>query len=531
MQQESSSGGVSSLLRQFESANDGRSRKAVLSSMLSFACASKGNAAAISENYGKFKQYLEDFWKKDSFTASVMLNIGAKTGSGEIAGHLGRLLSASGPAETQELANALFDCTKNNPEALGFIAKNYKHFRSFLVENAGKRWEAASVLMSVALHAGAGEIPKDVDKAILSNPQNVKNYCDVLVPHIAWSDSPLKAEWFLKIWDTYSSAIMPRPTFLQRLGLRLGEQDKAVLAIDAALSDPDLLRAALYSNRPELVWRAASSYMPLELSYNANLDADKFRKAALGRQKIMKELIDNAAAGDARSYEIASIVVLVAGSHETGSPEQRMKNLDKYLESSKGEKGWLFSLLGSQCFSPFDWDFYKLAFGKFNKMYESGTGLDELSRLIGVILAWPPAIGKQPGFFKQLEIAAYLLTSSGLTKKLFGSVGSIMDLAGGKAPVGRILDLAVSDDKARTFALMCLSNAVNCARNRAGEDEDSIGRFDEVLLQNLRELDSDDRNRLMNVLADKKLVDSTLTDQRTKEGAKYLLAKIREAYP
>ena len=133
---------------------------------------------------------------------------------------------------------------------------------------------------------------------------------------------------------------------------------------------------------------------------------------------------------------------------------------------------------------------------------------------------------------EKIGLAFFALQTSGIVNKVFGSIGALIDLAQGKVPACRIIDLLFEDEKARSFVLQCVSEAVsyNSKRYNKPADDDTfwISPMDDVLYDRIMRLKDDERMKLDSLISNKAVLDSALSDPATVRGAKYVLKRIRE---
>ncbi len=477
------------------------------------------NWKIAAANFEKLSKYLEEtlcLAETSNFRPSIVAEIVA-------------FLGLKGCAEATEFAAAVSNSPQNKfasafaqelvrniaDGGCNYFASNYAIFRQAVLRNI------SDPFMQILLHssfnvAKSPAIQDDINKFIYGEPDTLKKSHSIISHFMINKDNPLKPKWFRKILALYSDRATLGLTNEEVCGF-----DGIKSTIGRSLEDPELMRMAFESGNAEI----GKIVVDRLDSFRNNPAKEKSEQYA----RFIQEAYSKALEGD--SYHLTLVSFMQERRFDAPAKLLKENFFTKILPNIKNDSSWAYPIMAKNCIAEFDWGFYKKVFSKMNELYEKEQ-LDELSKIVGILTA---EIGAFPapevGFLKKIEIAAYLLSSGGITKKLFGSIGAILGLAKGNIPVSRVLNLVGEDEKARTFALMSLSVAVEYTafsfnlKPEQGQEDGGfvIGELDDAVENTFKKMGKKEKGKLFSMLHDEKMQADLLGNPKTKYGALYLL--------
>ncbi len=395
-----------------------------------------------------------------------------------------------------------------------WIGSNYAMFRDFLACEI--RRGGVFPLLSIGLNGGSETAGNDVVRHIFKNDAMLENYAYYIGKEISETPGHSLLRQFIK-----SAADL---IYLQ--------SEKPLSAGKSADTDTRIFHGVLacVEKNPETVdWmlgHGSEKLAALAVECIAKLDSRK-------GERIVDGAFAGAVEGDSRQCRLAAAFMLHGFEPKIGLVR---KNFGKLIELAKNEDGWLFAEMASLYFSQFDWKEYKKAFKLMNGLYERGD-TDGLARVMGVgmtnIYAIATAVAHdvpapdELSLRQKIRMAGDLLLGSGIVNRMFGSVPALVSLADGNFPVKSTLNLIKEDRKAREFALMCLSSAVEYTstsqRYRNEDGRGSVVVFEQALDETLEKMGKRELNELRKVIEDPAIRKEALSNPKTKAGAQYLI--------
>ncbi|MBM3229768.1 hypothetical protein FJZ26_05020 [Candidatus Parvarchaeota archaeon] len=383
------------------------------------------------------------------------------------------------------------------------LAGSYQSFRKLLLESAPTSLEAQKLLLFLCENLAPCAITQDAQKALFSSPKASTEISVAVDPSLLSDNKPLREAAFNSLVEIYS----------KRKELALDNNEEYLFrwkaTFEAFISLYPELAIAAVEKRDDAIVNRVLDYLVFNNPHPEN--KEKFRGFA-------DFVYEKALSQDKYYYDIASRLF----GYEY--PKSKSK-LYKLFELAKNEQDFVFTrLIVHSLYNP-DWEFTKKFLEKINDMYENGSheNLRGAAKIVGYIFAYGIARNYRPpdmGFFEKIDAALYFLQSSGIAKRIFGSVDAVLDAASGKPPAGSLVSLLTQDDKAKTFALQCISYSF-----KSYDSDDSYSHteplyIDKFVLPELGKLSSSDIRKVKEALSD------STKHPETKKGALHMLHLI-----
>ena len=518
-EQETSASGFDGILFQLQNAQSTAERGKALASLLSFFNSSSQAAETVVRRYGELRPSLDACSKDQYWAIEIMLTMCMKSGSKEISEHIGEFLGSQKALKDpgwMEWILHFADAQQGNA-GYGCVSANYEALRPYILKNLDKSTSALTLLLNIALNGNSQQAVADAEENVLRSSPALRSSYELIAKAIRNSSGAYRGKMFLSFMDS----VLELPKMKM-------QDDPAMLSTAArCLNDIALFKEVLLSKNGRVI--LISLGMPFTESVG------ELKRVYRERKELAQEFYDAAIKGDGQAYVVASLL-----EHDWPYAPKADGADEKYALFKKivsiaatDDKGDLYLNMLRDLMSDVDADFYIRVFNKINKDYERGEKLDELAKLIGYFFVHPPYVDFSPieHPWETLKMGGYALSSSGIVKRVFGSVGAFFDLTKGQIPFDNIIDLLLEDGKARKFGLMCLSKGFDFASEYDVERMEkgvSSKQFQDYFRKTVKNLEPETVAKLRDVLQNPSIMNEIYSDPRMKATADSLLKMLQQ---